>query len=121
MKAKAAFHSSFIVPPSSFLFRLRHTHTQDAVAAGDAIHCLHALRDATEDGVAAVEVRLWRVRNEPLRAAGVFARQGHADRAAVVGHFVDLAANLIAGAAVAVAAWVAALDDEVGHDAVERD
>ena len=38
--------------------RLGDVDAQDAVAACDAVNDLHALRDATEDRVAAVEVRL---------------------------------------------------------------
>src|SRR5918997_3449081 len=93
----------------------------DAVAACDEVDDFEALRDAAEDGVAAVEVRLRRVRDEPLRAARVLDRERHPDRAALVRDGVDLAAYLVAGAAVAVAARVAALDDEVRDDAVERD
>ena len=37
-----------------------------------------------EDGVAAVEVGLRSVGDKPLRAAGVFAGEGHADGAAAV-------------------------------------
>src|ERR1044071_5955476 len=76
----------------------------DAVAARDAVYHVHALDDAAEDRVAAVEVRLRRVRDEPLRPARVLARQSHPDRAPSVRHHVDLAAYLVAGAAVAVAA-----------------
>src|SRR5829696_7150299 len=64
----------------------------DAVAAHDAVDDVHPLDDAAEDRVAAVEVRLRRVRDEPLRPARVLARERHPDRAAAVGRLVDLAA-----------------------------
>src|SRR2546423_7932438 len=101
--------------------RLRDGDAAYSVAARDAVNHVHAFDHSTEDRVAAVEVWLRRVRDEPLRAARVLARQGHADRAATVRNHIYLAANLVAGAAVAVAARVAALYDEVRHDAVERD
>ena len=63
-------------------------------------------------------MRLGRMGDKPLRAAGVFAGEGHADGAAFVRDHVDLAADRPAGAAVAVAARVAVLHDEVRHDAM---
>jgi hypothetical protein len=63
-------------------------------------------------------MRLRRVRDEKLAAAGVLARESHPDRAANVRQGVDLAADLIAGAAFAVAARVAPLNDEIRNDAV---
>src|SRR5688572_12746372 len=59
------------------------------------------------------------MRDEELAAAGVFPVERHADGAAQVRTLVDLVANREAGAAFAVAAWIAALDHEVGHDAME--
>src|SRR5215475_5493727 len=96
-------------------------HVQDHVSARDAIDDIHSGDDLSEDGIAAVQVRLWRVRDEKLAAAGVLAREGHSDRAASVRPGVDFAADLIAGAAFAVAARVAALNDEIRNDAMKSE
>ena len=74
----------------------------------------------TENRVAAIEMRLRRVRYEPLRAARVFARQSHPDRGAFIRNLVDFAANLIARPAVLIAARIAGLNYKVGHDARNR-
>src|SRR5262245_2872371 len=66
-------------------------------------------------------MRLRRVRDEKLAAAGVLAREGHPDRAASVRPGVNLAADLIAGAAFAIAARVPSLNDEIRHDAVKSE
>src|SRR6187200_108497 len=65
-------------------------------------------------------MRLRTVRDEKLAAASVPPRQRHPDRAPQVRFMVQFVANRVAGPAVAVAAWVPSLYDEVGHDAVER-
>src|SRR5205085_1107421 len=62
----------------------RYRHVQNSVAARYLVNYVHAVCDSTEDCVAAVKMRLRRVSDEPLRAASVFAGQGHADRAALV-------------------------------------
>ena len=64
-------------------------------------------------------MRLRRMRHEPLRAAGIFSRKRHADRAALIRRFVYLATNLIARAAVAIAARIAILNNKVGNDAMD--
>ena len=66
-----------------------------------------------------VEVRLRRVRDEELAAAGVRPVERHADGSAQVGPLVELVANRVAGSAFAVAARIAGLDHEVGHHAME--
>src|SRR5205807_2220680 len=91
------------------------------ITAHDAVNHVHACDNAPEDSIAAVKVRLRAVRDEPLRAASVFAGQGHPDRATLIRNFVNLAANLVARLTVAVAARVAALNHEVGHDAMKGD
>src|SRR5262245_16382522 len=98
---------------------LKNLHPPDHVAARDAVDDLHSGDDLPEDGVTAVQMRLRRMRDEKLAAAGVLARKSHPDRAASVRPGVDLAADLIAGAAFAVAARVAPLNDEIRHDAVK--
>src|SRR5258708_31766292 len=81
---------------------------------------VHARDDAAEDGVLRVEMRLRRVRDEVLAAAGVRPRiERHADGAAQVGALVELVADRIARSAFAVAARIAVLNHEVGHDAVD--
>ena len=60
------------------------------------------------------------MRDEELTAAGVAPEiERHADRAAQVGALVELVANRVAGPALAVAARIAGLNHEVGHDAVD--
>src|SRR5207253_878113 len=99
------------------LFRYRNA--QNSVAARYLVNDVHAFAHAPEDCVAAVQMRLRRVCDEPLRAACVLAGQSHADRAALVRQFVYLAANLVARAAVSVAARVAALYDKVRNDTMK--
>src|SRR6266436_2269927 len=53
---------------------------------------------------------------EPLRAASVFAGERHSDCGAIKGHFIDLAANLITGPAVLIAAGITGLNHKVRHD-----
>src|SRR5262245_43798209 len=98
---------------------LENIHSPDHVAARDAINDLHSADDPPEDGVAAAQMRLRRVRDEKLAAAGILARKSHPDSAAGVRPGVDLTADLIAGAPLAVAARVASLNDEIRHDAVK--
>src|SRR5687768_11739713 len=97
-----------------------NSHTDDLVSAHDVIYDLHVFFvHATEDGVAAIEMRLRRVRHKPLRTACVFAGQGHADRSAIVGHHVYFAPDRPTGSAVSVAARIAVLHYEVRHDAMD--
>src|SRR5260370_33536877 len=92
-----------------WLIPLIHDRPANSIPARDSIHNVHPTDDAAKDRVATIEVRLWRVRHEPLEAACVFASQGHADGGALATHFVNLAANRIAGTAIAVAPPNAAL------------
>jgi hypothetical protein len=103
------------------VFSFNNLHAQNFIAAHEIIYDFHIrFVHAPENRVAAVEMRLRRMRDEPLRAARVFARQRHSDRAALVRHHIYLAANLPARTAVAVAARVAVLHHEIRHDAVNR-
>lgn len=61
-----------------------------------------------------------RVGDEELAALGVFASRGQAHAAFLVAQVAEFGAQVIGGAAVAVAARVAALSDKVGHHAVEE-
>src|SRR2546422_8102926 len=65
-------------------------------------------------------MRLWRMGYEPLRAARVFARQGHAHGRAVVRNFVNLAANLITRPAVGIATRITRLNHKVRYHARNR-
>src|SRR5215475_9334511 len=98
---------------------LKNLHPPDHVAARDAIDDRHSADDLPEDGVTAVQMRLRGVRDEKLAAAGVLARKSHPDRAANVRPGVYLASDLIAGAAFAVAARIASLNNEIRNDAVK--
>ncbi|TFB00711.1 hypothetical protein CCMA1212_007152 [Trichoderma ghanense] len=87
-------------------------------------HDAHAALDPPKDGVLPVEPGRGRERDEELRPVGVWPRVGHAEdaRAGVLERRVDLVLELVAvdgGAAAAGARRVAALDHEVGDDAVE--
>ncbi len=44
------------------------------IAARDSINHFHPARDLAEDGVTAVQMRLWRMRDEKLAAASILAR-----------------------------------------------
>src|SRR5262245_53334539 len=96
-------------------------HSKNHIAARDAIDDFHSTRDLPENGVAAIQMRLRRVSDEKLAAAGVLARKGHTDRASTIGPGIDLAANLIAGAALAVAARITPLNNEIRNDTVKSD
>ena len=94
--------------------------------SGDLVHDIHAGHDLAKGGILAVQVGCVLVHDEELAAGtvGVHAA-GHADDAAdVLDGVVDavggkLALDVPAGAAGAVAQRAAALDHEVGDDAVE--
>src|SRR6266545_3105000 len=100
---------------------LKNLHPPDNVAARDAVDDRQSADDLPEDGVTALQMRLRGVCDEKLAAAGVLARKSHPDRAASVRSGVDLAADLIAGAAFAVATRIASLNDEIRHDAVKSE
>src|SRR5262245_22772234 len=103
------------------LSALKNLHLPDHVAARDAVDDRQSLDDLPKDGVAAVQMRLRGVRDEKLAAAGVLARKSHPDRAANVRPGVYLASDLIAGAAFAVAARIASLNNEIRNDAVKSE
>src|SRR5699024_1682550 len=77
--------------------------------------------DLTEDGVAVVQVRGGRHRDEELGAVGARARVGHSQQewAVELQLRVELVLELVARAAAAGAGRVAALDHEAVDDAVE--
>src|SRR6185295_14816008 len=75
--------------------------------------------DGAEERVPAVEVRLRRNGDEELAPARVLSRVRHPDGAPAVGPLADLAAEGVAGPAVAVAAGAAALHDEAGLHTME--
>src|SRR5207248_9382419 len=92
------------------------------VDAGDGLDHVVALGDLPEDRVLAGEVRRARHRHEELRAVRVRAGVGHGQEARLVERRTvrrDLVGEVVAGPAPAGAGGVAALDHEVGDDAVE--
>src|SRR5262249_20240158 len=117
--------------PSGTVFSIRRTATSSTfdpdlshlVALADLVDDVEALRHLTEDGVLAVEVRLGRVADEELRAPRVAPGVGHRQRPAHVPFRggVDLALDVVAGAAGAGAERAAALDHKVVDHPVERE
>src|ERR1700744_2681549 len=90
----------------------------DLIALLDRIDHCHGLR-ASETGVDAIEVRCGDVRDEELATAGVLARVGHGECAGRMLLRVDLALDLVAGAARAGAGGTTTLDHEVLDHAVK--
>src|SRR6266566_6430537 len=70
---------------------------------------------AAKDRVDAVQVRLRRMRDEILAAAGVGTRERHADRADIVAHGIDLIADREPWPAPSITPGIAVLHDEVRH------
>src|SRR5690606_25414705 len=73
-----------------------------------------------ENGVAAVQVRLRRMGHEPLRTAGVFAAERHADGSAFVRHHIYFTADRPARSAVSVAARIAVLHHEIRYNTMDK-
>src|SRR3972149_9261663 len=93
---------------------------EDLVALANSLHRLHARGHSPEDGVAIVQAGLGRERYIELAAVGVGAAVGHGQGAeAVLPVGAELVRDTVAGVAAAVAKGVAALDDELRHDAGE--
>ena len=101
--------------------RVENLDLEDLVALGDGVDRGQALGDGAEDAVFAVEPRRGDVGDEKLAAIGAGAGVGHGEDAGlgVTEGFVELVCELVAGPAGAVAARIAALDHEVGDDAVK--
>src|SRR5436190_1181320 len=74
---RCALSNSFSLCPLWFILPFIHHDPANRIAADDIVHHIHAANHAAKDSIAAVEVRLRRMRHKPLRAAGVFAGQGH--------------------------------------------
>ena len=102
----------------------QRSRRQDAISHLELIEDVAAGAQLAEDRVAPVEVRGRHVRQEELAAPRVrIVVPGHAERAArglARGEFRPQCFSRVRLRAVAVAAVVAALHDEVGDDAVER-
>src|SRR5882757_4604568 len=58
--------------------------------------------------------------HKPLRATSVFSRKRHADCAAIVRRLIDLAADLVTGSTILIAARIAGLNNKVRHDSRNR-
>jgi len=97
---------------------VRPNYAADPVSLHDLVEHVVAPGDVTAARVASVEVRLRRVGNEELRAAGVRPGERHAHGPAVVALAIDLVADDPSRPAVAVAPRIPVLDDEVRHHAV---
>src|SRR6185295_16761186 len=91
----------------------------DHVALENPIDDVDAVEDLAEDGVDVVEARVVDQVDEDLRVAGVVSARRDADRAADVRPRADLVAHEARVADVLVGAGAAALNHEVGNDAVE--
>src|SRR2546421_7039834 len=92
----------------------------DGVAFEDLVDDVEAVEDLGEHGVLVVEARVVDEIDEDLRVTGVVPARRDADRAAHVRPQPDLVAHERRIADVFVRAGAAALDDEVRHDAMER-
>src|SRR5271166_1483110 len=104
---------------------LRERDLLHVVALLNLVDRVHALNHAAEDCVLAVESRLRFEADIELAAAGfpiridLVSRARGSDAAAQV-LFLDLSGDGVSGAACARSVWIAALYDEVGHDAMPR-
>src|SRR6266545_7678425 len=106
---------------------LADSNRRDFVVLGNLVHHILTFGDLAKDGVDAVQMRLGRVTNEELAAAGVLPRVRHGQGAADV--FVRVARRLALDriprpsrpdpALAGLGVGVAPLDHEVGDHAVE--
>jgi len=101
---------------------------RDHVVLFDLVHYVHAFRDLAEDRMHPIEVRLGRMTDEELAAAGVFPGMRHRKSAGhvLVGVEVGLALDLVPGStgphpriARLLRERVPSLNHEVGNNAVE--
>src|ERR1044072_8065792 len=97
----------------SGLLRFKDVDALDFIATRDAVYDLHPGRDLAEYRVTAIEMWLRRMGDKKLTDVGIFARQSHADGAGFILAKIDFVADLIIGAAVLIAARVAALNNEI--------
>src|ERR1043166_1259237 len=93
---------------------------QNRIAANDCINDIHSRDHSAENCVTAVEMGLWCMCDEPLRAPRVLAGERHSHSSAVKRDFVDFTANCIAGAAVTVTAWVPGLNYEIRNNGLNN-
>ena len=115
-------HDATIAATTTTAMRRRDSANDKAdntISLHDVIECDCPRPELAEDGVPTVQVRLWRMRDEPLAAAGIRARKRHAECAAAVPVSIDLVTDGMPRSAVAVPSRVAGLNDEIRHDAVE--
>src|SRR5690606_8091856 len=90
----------------------------DAIALHHPGHDVVAANHPAEYRVAAIEMRLRGERDEPLRAAGIRTRQGHAEDTGLVAVPIDLVTNRPTRSPFTRAGRVAILDHEIGDDPV---
>src|SRR5512143_3079811 len=106
---------------------LLHPHRLQCIVPLDRVDNVHSPGDLSENGVDAVQMPLRRMADEELAAPGVLAGVRHREGAGdvLVDVAVRLALDRVAGPARAdgplagLRIWVAALDHEVGDDAME--
>src|SRR3954466_5619662 len=103
------------------LHAVPHAHTPHHVALAQLLDHFHAPDHLAEDGVPSLEMRLRTIRDEVLAAAGLLSVERHAHRAAQVRPLVELVAERVARPAFAVAARIAVLQHEPGHDAMNAE
>ena len=94
-------------------------HGGDKIALHYAIKDVEAGDETSEHRVMAIEVRLRRVGQEILAAAGVGTRESHPEGSPLVPMAVHLISNRVTGTAVAVIARIAVLNDEIGNHPME--
>src|SRR5580765_1430944 len=90
----------------------------DAITLPDRVEYRNAGGDTTEYRVRPVQMRLRRMRNEVLAAAGVGPGQCHPDDPDIVAHRIDFIAQHESGATPAVATRIAVLHDEIRDHAM---
>lgn len=93
------------------------------IALLDAVHHILSTDNFAENCVMAIQMRLWRVGDEELRTVGSRAGVGHGKRSrfVAIGIAFEFIGKLISWTAGSGSGWVAALDHEVGNDAVKYD
>src|SRR5207237_8590061 len=104
------------------LLATRNADATDHIPLLNLIHDVHPVDDAAEHGVLRIEMRLRRVRDEELTAAGVGPGvERHADGAAQVRVLVELVTNGLPRSTFAVAPRITGLHHEIGNNAMHAE
>src|SRR5690606_3013631 len=96
----------------------QHFDRDDRVILHDGVGDFGAGDHATECGISPIEMGLRGMGDEELAPAGIGSRERHPESSPQIPDPVDLVADCKARAALPIPAWIAALEDEVGDDAV---